>query len=277
LNSAAGATAKLASSRVARVPHSESEASQPTQQLEQSAGATEATSTSEGENAAGAVEAEAENGVKQPAAAQDLECFEFPSGDVAVSTFGHDDSRSVASAFLGACTAAASSVSTPPSDIRSTPGRNDENNKSAAESEGGLQHQQYCYVTAMQADSTQKLVCSCSVCRPASSQFSQHSGGLEREASFGALAAEADTMEEKLKLVESKRKWVMVFAGLGLPCSLLTSCTYCSAVQHDAWSSRWIGYNLTFMLSSVTSHIAAGASSCLSCPALYFLHCTGVF
>lgn len=32
------------------------------------------------------------------------------------------------------------------------------------------------------------------------------SGGLLREASFGALAAEADTMEDKLKLVESKRR-----------------------------------------------------------------------
>jgi hypothetical protein len=46
--------------------------------------------------------------------------------------------------------------------------------------------------------------------------LSQQSGGLEHEASFGALAAEADTMEDKLKLLESKRKWVMVVASLAV-------------------------------------------------------------
>jgi len=43
--------------------------------------------------------------------------------------------------------------------------------------------------------------------RPASSgAVSQHSGGLVGESSFGVLAAEADTMEDKLKLVETKRR-----------------------------------------------------------------------
>lgn len=45
------------------------------------------------------------------------------------------------------------------------------------------------------------------LCRPASSYPSeQPDNGLEREASLGALAAEADSMEDKLKLVETKRK-----------------------------------------------------------------------
>lgn len=43
--------------------------------------------------------------------------------------------------------------------------------------------------------------------RPASSGgASQHSAGLLGESSFGVLAAEADTMEDKLKLVETKRR-----------------------------------------------------------------------
>jgi hypothetical protein len=44
------------------------------------------------------------------------------------------------------------------------------------------------------------------LCRPATSYSAEHPDGLEREASFGALAAEADSMEDKLKLVETKRK-----------------------------------------------------------------------
>lgn len=92
LNSAAGATAKPTSSRAVRAAHLETEP-QPTQQQDQSAGAAQAASTGEAAGVAGDVASEA--GAKQPPVTQDLERFEFPSGDVAVSTFGHDDSRSV--------------------------------------------------------------------------------------------------------------------------------------------------------------------------------------
>lgn len=44
------------------------------------------------------------------------------------------------------------------------------------------------------------------LCRPATSYSSEQPDGLEREASFGALGAEADSMEDKLKLVETKRR-----------------------------------------------------------------------
>jgi hypothetical protein len=42
--------------------------------------------------------------------------------------------------------------------------------------------------------------------RPASSSSTLYSGGLAGEASFGALAVSADTVEDKLKLVETKRQ-----------------------------------------------------------------------
>jgi hypothetical protein len=48
---------------------------------------------------------------------------------------------------------------------------------------------------------------------------------LKGEASFGALAAEAQTAEDKLKLVETKRKYVAPFMGCPPSTSMLVLCT----------------------------------------------------
>lgn len=52
----------------------------------------------------------------------------------------------------------------------------------------------------------QLLMSPCCPIRPASSSSTLYSGGLAGEASFGALAVSADTVEDKLKLVETKRQ-----------------------------------------------------------------------
>jgi hypothetical protein len=72
---------------------------------------------------------------------------------------------------------------------------------------------------------------------------SSHSGGLLSESSFSALAAGADSMEDKLKLVETKRRcdawlWAQHCHGLkqGAAEFEVALCTYVAATPNPCWA-----------------------------------------